>query len=185
MSLRIPHITSMIDKTSIDHSYVIESLARNRDVFLGLLDGLTAEETSWKPQPQKWSLLEIVCHLYDEEREDFRTRVQHTLTSPTTDAPPIDPEGWVISRKYSEQDYHEMLQRFLHEREQSVDWLRSLQSPPWDSTYVHPKYGPMSAEFFLINWLAHDMLHIRQILRVRYHYLAQSTSESLLYAGEW
>jgi hypothetical protein len=35
------------------------------------------------------------------------------------------------------------------------------------------------------NWLAHDYLHIRQILRLKYEYLKSISEEDLSYAGEW
>jgi hypothetical protein len=38
---------------------------------------------------------------------------------------------------------------------------------------------------FLHNWLAHDYLHIRQIIRIKYDYLKKTSGEILLYAGEW
>ena len=169
----------------MDPDHIINNLERNRAVFNELLQGLSEGETKWKPAHDKWSLLEIVCHLYDEEREDFRARLDHVLISPSEPLPPIDPVGWVSSRKYSERNYTEMLTLFLEEREQSVKWLRSLDSPKWDNAYDHPKFGKMSAELFLVNWLAHDLLHIRQILSVKHKYLSQLTKETLQYAGDW
>lgn len=167
------------------HTYIVNQLEQNKRVFETLLAATPAEEQHWKAAPDKWSLLEIVCHLYDEEREDFRARVRHTLTMPEEEMPPIDPAGWVTSRNYAAQDFETMLSKFLEERALSVSWLRALQNPNWESTYQHPKFGPMSAKFFLSNWLAHDFLHIRQIVKLRYDQLGQRSGESLVYAGNW
>jgi hypothetical protein len=169
----------------IDHQQLIAELARNAEAFRGLLADIPQSQINWKPSPEKWNLLEIVCHLYDEEREDFRARLLHALNTPADELPPIDPEGWVKSRAYASRVYSEMLERFLKERQESVTMLRSLNDPDWKSAYMHPKYGPMSAEFFLANWLAHDLLHLRQILRTKYQYLEHTSTDSLLYAGEW
>ena len=38
-------------------------------------EGLDEESARWRPGPARWSLLEILCHLLDEEREDFRRRI--------------------------------------------------------------------------------------------------------------
>ncbi len=43
----------------------------------------------------------------------------------------------------------------------------------------------MSAQLFLNNWLAHDLLHIRQILSIKFNYLKENTEEPLNYAGDW
>lgn len=170
----------------MNHSPLITQLEHNSKIFEGLLQASSPEKIIWRPEEKKWCLLEIACHLYDEEREDFRARLKHTLENPKEKLPSIDPVGWVTSRNYMAKDYATVVRDFLHEREQSVHWLRSLQSPDWKSAHHHHKFGPLSAEMFLANWVAHDYLHIRQILRVKYAYLKQATSEvSLVYAGEW
>ena len=154
-----------------DQSFIIQELARNRGVFRHLLTDKTREEYHWRPAPEKWDLLEIVCHLHDEEREDFRARVQCTLTKPDQSPPPINPVGWVLERNYAGQDYEGMLSKFLKEREESVAWLRSLRSPKWGNAYRHSQLGMLSAGMFLANWLAHDYLHIRQINRYCFEFL--------------
>lgn len=167
------------------YSGIIQELKRNRDVFHVLLKGIPKEEFLWKPQSDKWSLLEIICHLYDEEREDFRARTRHVLENSTDPLPSINPAEWVQERKYIQQDYTESLNKFLNEREQSVEWLQSLISPQWDNYFNHQKFGKMTAKMFLSNWLAHDYLHIRQIVKLKFDYLKQKTDETLAYAGSW
>ena len=169
----------------MDIPQIINELARNRSVFEALLRKTSPQAATWKPAPDKWSLLEVVCHLYDEEREDFRARVRHCIENPALPLPPIDPVGWVTSRNYIEQDYDEKLVSFLEERDSSIKWLRSLENPSWENIHVHPKLGEMSANKFLSNWLAHDHIHIRQINRIKYEFLNVKTEDSLNYAGNW
>lgn len=164
---------------------IIQRLEDNAAVFKALLEPVPETQYRWKPTPEKWSLLEIICHLYDEEREDFRTRVRYVLETPELSLPPIDPVGWVSHRAYIQQDFSEKLQAFLAERKQSVQWLRSLQNPAWENINVHPQAGERSAYFFLCNWLAHDYLHVRQINRLKYEYFAAHGDTSLAYAGNW
>jgi len=164
---------------------IIDKLADHQSVFKALLRNKNRSEYLWKPVENNWSLLEIVCHLYDEEREDFRQRVQQTIENPGAPPPPIDPEHWVHQRKYIEQDYKEKLNLFLVERSKSVDWLNGLQNPQWDNHYRHPELGALSAKHFLTNWLAHDILHFRQIITLQYQYLKQNTEVDLIYAGSW
>lgn len=169
----------------MNYEKIILELDRNKNIFKELLTKIREEQHLWKPKPEKWCLLEIVCHLYDEEREDFRTRVKHVLETPDLPLPPIDPPGWVQERKYIQQNYTDTLSKFLQEREQSVKWLQTLTNPQWDNFYVHPKFGQMTAKMFLCNWLAHDYLHIRQILKLKFDYLKYLTDEKLTYAGVW
>ena len=164
---------------------VIDELDNNRLVFENLFKHKKKEEYLWKPVQEKWCILEILCHLYDEEREDFRARIRHTFEIPSEPLPSIDPESWVKSREYLKRNYGEMLESFLKERELSVNWLRSLPDPDWDSSCVHSKFGRMSAKMILANWLAHDYLHIRQVLKLNFELLKNFSSEELDYAGNW
>lgn len=168
-----------------DIAYIIKELLKNREVFKTLLIGLSSEEYLWKQNVKKWCLLEIICHLYDEEREDFRARTKSVLETPTKTLNPIDPVGWVVQRNYIKMDYDIVLTGFLKERRHSVVWLKSLEAPKWDNGYIHPKLGLMTANLFLSNWLAHDYLHIRQITKLKFDYLKKISGEKLNYAGEW
>lgn len=168
-----------------DANAIVDGLERNRGVFERLLAGRTPAEQVWRPAPAKWSRLEIVCHLRDEEREDFHARVRHALAADPAPPAPIDPPGWVASRDYAAQDYATVLAEFLSERDASVRWLRGLESPNWDSALQHLQLGPMTARLFLANWLAHDALHLRQIVRYDFESLQRQSGEDLGYAGTW
>ncbi len=165
--------------------YVVQQLENNKLVFQGLLRGKDSKITHWRESPERWTLLEIICHLIDEEREDFRQRVQTTLESPGSLPPPIDPQGWIESRSYNDQDYDEKVEMFIAERSKSVQWLKSLNRPNWLNSYNHPQLGKMTSKAFLLNWLAHDYHHIRQINRLLYSYLQINGDLELSYAGDW
>ena len=169
----------------MDLQHIIQELDRNKMIFNSLFENVERQIYLWKPAPEKWCLLEILCHLYDEEREDFRARVKHTLENCQQPMSPIDPAGWVTGRKYIEQNYSDVLKKFLSERQLSVDWLGQLKTPEWSNSYIHPQLGAMTAEIFLSNWLAHDYLHIRQITRTKYLYLENISKQDLSYAGKW
>lgn len=128
---------------------------------------------------------EILCHLLDEEREDFRARIQSIFKDPSQPLVPIDPEGWVTSRKYLETVYGQVLSEFVKERGHSLAWLDEHRDANWEASTHHSHFGPMSARKLLHNWLAHDYLHLRQITRYRFLYLQEKGGENLEYAGGW
>lgn len=166
-------------------NFIIEQLIKNKTVFHNLLKDENEELVLWKQTPEKWSLLEIVCHLIDEEIYDFKFRTQWVLEKPNQTPPPFDPISWVTKHDYIHQDYSTMLNKFLHEREQSIIWLQSLKNVNWDLSYEHSKLGTLTAKHFLTNWLAHDYLHMKQILKLKYDYLKHQSGENLDYAGIW
>lgn len=164
---------------------IIKQLENNKDVFKNLLKDTPKEDYQWRPQPEKWNLLEIVAHLLDEEILDFKARIKHALYYPEKELIPIDPEGWVTSHNYKNKDYNTTLNSFLEERTNSIIWLKQLKDVNWNNSLNHPELGYLSAELFLRNWLAHDYLHIRQILRYKFELLKSSSDITLSYAGDW
>lgn len=162
---------------------IVSQLARNHDVFQTVLDGVADDEFRFKPEPNAWNLLEITCHLYDEERFDFRARIKYLFEHPGSHPPGFNPLDWVVEHRYAQQDYQKMVGLFLQERKNSLDWLRSLEQAPWDHHFEHHQMGQMSAGLFLSNWLAHDYLHLRQIAKRKYEYLTYMSGDSLTYAG--
>ena len=143
-------------------------------------------EPHWKPNPERWSTVEILGHLADEEREDFRLRLDLTLHHPEKEWPPIDPEGWVTARKYSQKDPQRVLEDFLSERRRSIAWLDTLESPDGSIARSHPHAGSLSAGDLLASWVNHDLLHLRQIVRLQHEWVeATSKPYRTRYAGEW
>lgn len=169
----------------MERTLLFDQLARHGNVFRTLFTGLAPDEVRWKVAPEKWCALEIMCHMHDEEREDFRARLKHVLETPEAPMPKIDPVAWITERKYMEQDFNTVLKNFLSERDKSVAWLHALTHAPWDNAYVHPTVGPVSCELLLTNWVAHDLHHIRQFNNLRYAYLRAHTMVPLDYAGKW
>ena len=164
---------------------IIDQLDANGPVFEALFANVSNELAKYRPAKEHWSILEIACHLADEEREDFSARVKSTLNDPTCDLTPIDPPGWAISRNYIAQDFLAKVDEFLELRKSSIAWLRGLKDANWQNAFQHPEYGPLSSQLFLENWLAHDYLHIRQINRRKYEYHRQHAVSRLDYAGDW
>lgn len=165
---------------------LIVRLAANAGVFWHLMEGVTEEQARWKPSPGKWSLLEVVNHLADEEREDFRARIDLTLHHPEEPWPPIDPARWPTERRYQERDPGASLQDFLSERARSVEWLRALGRVDGAIAYPHPRHGPVPVGELLVAWQAHDLIHVRQMTRLHYEYHAErSAPYPLAYAGPW
>lgn len=164
--------------------FFIDQLTRGAVAIRSMVEDLDDAQVRWKPADDKWSVLEIVCHLADEEREDFRMRLELTLSDPRAEWPPIDPAGIVVARAYNSRKLSDALSAYLREREASIAWLTSLDEPDLATEHVHPEFGSMSAGNLLASWVAHDLLHIRQIARVEYQYVEKTAAPySLEYAG--
>ena len=165
--------------------FIIGQFQKNKLIFNNLFKDEKKDMYLWKSTPEKWCLLEILCHLYDEERDDFRFRTKWVLEKPNQVPPPFNPINWVTKHDYIHQDYSIMLEKFITERESSINWLETLKNANWENSFDHPKLGVMTAKYFLNNWMAHDYLHIRQIIKLKFDYLNNRFNENLDYAGIW
>lgn len=138
-----------------------------------------------KPNAESWSILEVICHLYDEEREDFREHLDFILHRQNEEWHRIDPQGWVPERKYNEQDFADSREKFFAEREKSLDWLKKLANTNWETTYTS-QYGSTKAGEMFASWVAHDNLHIRQLVELRRLRIENITKPyEIGYAGDW
>ena len=164
---------------------VRQELTRGARTIGALVAGVTPDEARRRPSPEAWSLLEVVCHLEDEERLDFRPRLDSVLHRPGEPWAPIDPAGWVTARRYNERDLGEALRGFLAERERSLAWLDTLAAPDWSREH-RASFGPITAGDLLASWAAHDLLHTRQLVELgRARLLAQTAPYRTQYAGDW
>jgi len=165
--------------------YLMQQLAAGMRRIPALVENVSDEQARWKPAPDSWSVLEVICHLLDEERCDFRPRLDHTLHQPGDPWPKIDPQGWVAERKYNERDLQESLQAWLAAREESLSWLKAFSSPDWTVAHEAP-FGEITAGDVFASWAAHDLLHARQLVELAWAYLqTQVEPYRTLYAGEW
>lgn len=169
----------------MDHAFLIQQLKDNPERIRGLLKNISTEQARFKPAPDSWSMLEVVNHLYDEERLDFRTRLDIVLHHQEQDWPPIDPAGWVMERKYNERELGESLDNFLRERAASLTWLASLSSVDWATTYSRDGRSMRAGDMFS-SWVTHDHHHLRQLVELHRALTNEAAQPyDFGYAGDW
>jgi hypothetical protein len=161
-------------------------LGRSGEAIESLFAAVDPAEATWKPTPERWSLVEIACHLLDEEREDFRARLRVLAEDPGTGFPPIDPMNWVTSRRYADRDPAATIAGWCEERRASLEWLATVGDldPALRLDGERTGTETLAAGDLMLSWLAHDLFHIRQIALLRWEYLAESgVPWSPAYAG--
>ncbi len=169
----------------MEFKFLYEELTNSTEMIRALLSGIPQNDARLKPDNESWSVLEVICHLYDEEREDFREHLDFILNRQNTEWHRINPSKWVTERKYNEQDFQTMKEKFFAERKKSLEWLYGLADTNWDKTYTSP-IAAMSAGEILASWVAHDNLHIRQLVELRRYRIETITQPyDIRYAGDW
>jgi hypothetical protein len=166
-------------------AHLTAQMAHHAETIRSLTVGVSEGQARWKPAPDAWSILEVIVHLYDEEREDFRARLDQILHHPDRPWPPIDPQGWVTERRYNQRELGQSVHNWLRERERSLAWLRGLSSSNWGAAVIAP-FGPLSAGDVFAAWVAHDLLHARQLVKLHFAYTVHLARPYRVdYAGAW
>jgi hypothetical protein len=164
----------------IDNADIIRQLTVNAEAIRALIERIPPEQARWKPDAETWSMQEVMAHLYNEERIDFRKHLKEMLNDPPLPWQVFDPSLLVEVK-----DLREALDGFLRERADSLAWLKALEAPNWDASLPAP-WGTISAGDVLVSWPAHDYLHIRQINELLFAWNDHQAGQySVRYAGEW
>lgn len=137
-------------------------LARAPAVFESLTAGLDAAGWRARPHPTEWSPVEIICHLRDEEAEDFGARMRVVLAG-GAGFMPIDPERWATERRYREADPRNALAAFRAHRDANLALLGSVAGEQLSATVEHATIGRLSGLDLLVAWVTHDRLHLSQL----------------------
>ena len=164
---------------------LFQEISYSTEMIRALLAGISQDEAQIKPDAESWSILEVVCHLYDEEREDFREHLDFILHRQHEEWHEIDPEKWVWEREYNKQNFTEMQEKFFAERSKSMEWLKGLSEADWEKTYTS-QFGSIKAGEMFACWIAHDNLHVRQLIELRRKWIERITQPyDIQYAGDW
>lgn len=163
---------------------LIEDHARFPTALLAVFQGADEQLMRERETEKKWSPLEILAHLRDEEKLDFRARARCAIEGRGIELN-VDPERWAAERNYNAMDPGEVYLDFAAERADSCRWLASLSMADLEPSVEHPAAGTMRAGDFIAAWRLHDLLHLRQFA----HAMAVNTSRRLAdwktrYAGE-
>ena len=142
-------------------------LRRTPSVVRGLLQDLPEHWTAAVEGPGTWSPYDVVGHLIHGERTDWVPRVEHLLRyGEAVPFPPFDREG--MFRESKGRSLSELLDDFAVLRLDSLNRLAALGLTDADLTRVgrHPEFGVVTLGQHLATWVAHDLGHISQIVRV-------------------
>ena len=137
-------------------------LAQLPAILDALLAGLDEEAARVRPAPAEWSPVEIICHLRDEEVEDFGARLQ-VIVSGAGDFTRIDPERWVEERRYRQASLRTELDALRLRRQATLDLLASLSPDTLSRSRTHRRLGRLSGLDLLAAWVAHDRIHLSQL----------------------
>jgi DinB superfamily len=134
-----------------------------RDLLLDLPDSWTGSTDG----PGTWSPFDVVGHLVHGERTDWVPRVEHILRH--GDAVPFTPfDRDAMFEASVGLPLGELLEAFARLRADNLDRLDALGLTDDDLSRrgLHPELGLVTLRQHLSAWVAHDLGHIAQVVRM-------------------
>ena len=132
----------------------------------GATNDLSDEQLRRPEREGKWSIVEVVKHIADAELvSSFRFRIVLAQDRPRITG--FDQDAWAARLGYRNVDLQKTLELQRIVREANVDLLRSLSPEQFARVGLHEERGEESIERLMKLMAGHDLIHLRQIERIR------------------
>jgi len=141
----------------------IELYGRGFDLLTAALAEVPKEAWQFKPEPQEWSVHEIIIHLADSE-SNAALRARKLAVEPGGTLMGYDQDVWANELNYHDQNYEDALQFVKYARLTTYNWIKTLPDEVFTHTVNHPEYEePYTFEMWLKIYSSHIPGHIEQI----------------------
>ncbi|WP_102275167.1 DinB family protein [Cytobacillus massiliigabonensis] len=145
----------------------IEVLERTPQTLSYLLTGLSEGWLKCNEGEGSWNTDEVVEHLIEGEKNNWIQRVELILSEGENQTfPPYD--RFAHLNKEIQVSLAQKLQEFHSLRAQNISKLKSMVDPEkhLEMPGTHPAFGSVKLREVISTWVAHDLTHIAQIVRV-------------------
>lgn len=118
----------------------------------------------YTPAPGKWSILEIVCHMRDMERDAYLARYKRVLAEDTPQLPDIDGDVYSLEGDYRAQKLSQTVREWTKLRRECLKLLAGVKREQWDRAGIHSSAGRLTlADFVRRQAVGNDEAHLAQI----------------------
>lgn len=144
----------------------IEVLRSTESTLSTFLGGLSPTELTQPEAAGKWSIRHVVRHLADSELVwGYRLRLVLAQDRPRLTG--YDQDLWADRLGYGEADARDALGEFAMLRRANLRLLARASDADLERVGVHSERGDESVQHMIRLYAGHDLLHIRQIDRIR------------------
>ncbi len=154
-------------------TYLLAALEGAPGLCVNLLDGITAAEADFRPDPDRFTIREAISHVADWE-PIFQARLRATLSEENPTLQGIDEGEVARAGNYGARDWNDQAQKFAEARAGTLSLIRSLQKADWDRLANHTEAGPITMTEQIILIAAHDAYHHQQFAQWRHLYAEQA-----------
>ncbi|MEA2561006.1 MAG: hypothetical protein QOH06_2510 [Acidobacteriota bacterium] len=144
----------------------LELLAETPTVLRTAVAGLTSEQDGTPERPGKWSVRQVVQHLADSDLVGgFRFRM--VLAHEAPELPGYDQDLFAERLRYQDSDLATALDDFEFLRGLNLRLLRRATPEDMKRVMRHAERGDEPLAHMIKLYAGHDVVHLRQIARIR------------------
>src|SRR5512132_1510647 len=132
------------------------------------------EAWKWRPEPDRWSPYEVVCHCADAET-NAASRIRYLVAEERPSIQAFDQDRWADVLDYHSERVELALAAVDVVRARTVGLLRRLPDEAWASEGTHSESGRYTAEDWLKTYAEHLEKHADQIQRALEAWRAEQT----------
>jgi hypothetical protein len=144
----------------------LEVLREMPDALAGIVRDVPPNLLGTREALGKWSINEVIQHLADSERNgSFRFRM--VMAEDWPGLPAYDQDLWAERLRYSESNVNDALEEFSALRRSNVRLFERASGADLARVGMHSERGEESLGYMLKLYAGHDIVHLRQIERIR------------------
>ncbi len=142
--------------------YLLQGLEASPVILSQLMKAAAPAILDRKPDPERFSLREVVAHLADWDTI-WHERVEKIAQKAGVEILSRDPDELASKNNYSKQDPATAIKDFQEKRAKLINKLKSLDEAAWSQHGVHSQFGNISIQDIAQIALGHDGYHLQQV----------------------
>lgn len=140
----------------------IKSYGRAYDRLEAALYDFPKEMWTYRPDPDDWTIHEIIVHLADSEVNSY-VRCRRLIAEPGSEVLGYDEMRWATALDYHAHNPQDALRLFRMLRACNYELIRGLPEDVWSHTVVHSEDGRITFDDWLLTYERHVPEHIAQM----------------------
>jgi hypothetical protein len=145
--------------------YLLQDLAATPEILNHMLSS-SISPAIWdrRPDPERFTLREIIAHLADWENV-FQERLRQTRDEDQPIFIAYNPAQLALDHDYAHTDPQICLAQYSERRQATLALLHSMTPAQWDRSGRHGEVGPVTATEQAVMMSGHDGYHLRQVVQ--------------------
>jgi uncharacterized damage-inducible protein DinB len=144
--------------------YVVSGLKSAPATLQHLLRNAPAEALDRRPDPDRFTIREVVAHLADWDAV-WMERFTKLIHEENPFLPGYDEGRLAIEHDYANSSVEEQLARLAAGREELTTLLQNLSPTQWQRSGTHAEWKHITVETLAVLVLGHDSHHVLQVVQ--------------------